>query len=486
MLRQNSANHTKEEKGNILRSKIKNITCLICLLCTILLCDICPFSASALTIGKERELAEKYMKVMKDSGLIIRDPIISNMVTGVGNKIVAILPPQTFKYSFYVLNADSFNAFAIPGANIFIHRGLITSLDTVDELAGIIAHETAHSACRHIAQLIDKSKIVSVATLAGMIAGIVVSSKGDGELGKALTMGSAAAGKSAMLSYTREHETEADQKGFDYLLKTDFSPTGLLTSLKKIRKADFYGTDDIPDYFKTHPGTRKRIASLEIMLARYSDKPIPKSPDYNFEMIKYRAIGLFETSIKATKIFTRLLRKNPDNAAYHYGYAIALIKQLKTDKAYFHLKKALAVKPFDPLILLEISNILLHNDQPGKALDILNSIKNSPVLGTAAYYSLGRAFLGLNNSTAARENFNKVICHPGTAVPKTYYYLAELYSRGNNPGLKHYYLGYYYFEIKNRKNTRVHLKKALKTLKDKEKIKKANEILKEVKKESLL
>jgi predicted Zn-dependent protease len=482
---QSLANHIKEEKGDILKAKTKNLAgvLIVCFFYAFSISVYVPSKANALTIGKEKELAKEYMTILKNSGLIIKDPIIANLVKNVGNEIVATLPPQAFKYSFYVLNVDNFNAFAIPGANIFVNRGLITSLDTVDELAGIIAHETAHSACRHISQLIDKSKIVNIMTLAGMIAGVVVGSKADGELGQAITMGSAAAGQSAMLSYTREHETEADQKGFDYLLKTSFAPTGLLTSLKKIREADFYGSDDIPDYFKTHPGTKKRIASLEIMFARYPkiSGTAQSNTHYNFDMIKYRIIGLYKNSIESEKIFTKLLRNNPENAAYHYGYALALTKQFKFDKANVHLKKALSIKPFDPLILLEISNVYLHNGEPQKALNILKGIENDPIVSSSVFYSLGQAQLELGNLEDAKSNFNKVISEPATALPKVYYYTAKIYSKESNPGLKHYYLGYYYFEVKNNKNARTHLTKALETLSNKQKIEKAKSILKELK-----
>ncbi|MCK5311863.1 MAG: M48 family metalloprotease [Desulfobacteraceae bacterium] len=440
-----------------------------------------------MTIGDEKKLAKEYMKAIKKTGLIIEDPIISDLITSVGNEIVSTLPPQPFTYSFYAFNVDTFNAFATPGANIFINRGLITSLDNVDELAGIMAHETAHAAFRHVAQLIDKSTIVNLATLAGVIAGVLIGSKGDGELGKGLTMGSLAAGQSAMLTYTREHEREADQKGFDYITKTNFSPTGLLTGLKKIRAADFYGTDNIPDYLKTHPGTTKRIKSLEIMLARYSknSKPIkpakPGNKNYNYDMVKYRIIGLYQKSSESNKIFTRLLQKNPENAAYHYGYALALTKQLKFDKANIHLKKALEITLFDPLILLEIGNLYLHDDQPVKAVNIFKDIKNYPIVNTSVAYSLSKAQIELGNYTDAKENLQKLIDKPSIPFPKAYYYIAKIYSKENNPGLTHYYLGHYYFKIKNKKSSRMHLTKALETLINKQKIEKANSILKELK-----
>ncbi len=484
---QNLENLIKEERGNILKI-INNLVSLLVCLFYIFATSIC-FSPQvhAMTIGKEKKLAKKYMKQMRNSGLIIKDPIISSLVQNIGDEIVSKLPPQPFKYSFFVFDVDGFNAFATPGANIFINRGLITSLDTIDELAGIIAHETAHAANRHISQLIDKSKIVNIATLAGVIAGVLIGSKADGDLGQGLAMGALAAGHSAMLTYTREHETEADQKGFEYLTKTSFSPTGLKTSLKKIRAADFYGTENIPDYLKTHPGSAKRIQSLEIMNANYQREKKPVSAQearnerYNFEMIKYRIVGLYKESSHANKIFSRLLKKEPDNAAYHYGFALALIKQLQFDKAKVHLKKALAKKLFDPLILLEISNLYLQEGEAQKAVNILKNIKDNPGVKTSALYLLGQAQVELGNYKEAKSNLANVIDSPAMVIPKVYYYMAKIYSRENNPGLKHYFLGQYYFEIKNNKNARTHLIKALETLSNKKQVEKANLILKEIK-----
>ena len=496
MRRQNLLNPIKEEKDNILKDKIYNKVALFLLISFfIFISCVSSFStANALTISKEKELANKYMKALENTNRIIKDPIISSLVKNVGNEIFSTLPPQPFEFSFYVFDADNFNAFAAPGANIFINTGLITSLDTIDELAGIIAHESAHAASRHIAQLIDTSKIVNIATLAGIIAGALINSKTDSDLGEAITMGSLAAGQSAMLSYTRDHEKEADQKGFNYLTKTHFKTTGLLSSLKKIREADYYGSEAIPDYLKTHPGTNKRIAFLETMQERYNLESKPDTgsakagqyKDYHFDLIKYRIIGLYKKPGQANKIFAQLLKKDPDNAAYNYGFALALTKQLKFSKANIHLKKALSVKPFNPLILLEISNIYLHNGEPQKAINILEEIKSNLIVRLSVLYTLGQAQLELGNYKDAKLNLEKVISEPGAGLPKSYYYIAKIYSKEKNPSLTHYFLGHYYFEIKNYKNARTHLEKSIEDLSDEQKIKKAKSMLKEIKKNTLL
>ena len=173
-----------------------------------------PASSSfAISIPDELKLGKEYLQLMKDKGIILHDPVAQKMIDIVGNAIVKPLPPQPFHFDFFMINDGSFNAFATPSANIFVHRGLIAALDSMDELAGIMAHEIGHAVGRHVSQAIDRSKIVAAGSLAGILAGVLMGAAGgSSDAGQALTIGSMAAGQSAMLTFTRANETEADQK----------------------------------------------------------------------------------------------------------------------------------------------------------------------------------------------------------------------------------------------------------------------------------
>ncbi|MBU2631090.1 MAG: M48 family metalloprotease, partial [Proteobacteria bacterium] len=202
----------------------------------------------AVTIQKEKEIAKEFMEMIKKRQMLLNDPIANHMITQIGNHILSFLPPQPFDYSFYIVDEDVFNAFASPGANIFAYRGLITSLDSIDELAGIIGHEIAHAASRHVSESIDRAKYVNIGSLAGVLAGAIIGGKQGGDAGAAIMTGSIALGHTAMLSFTRENETEADEKGIMFLKRSCFSPQGLLAGLMKIRASDYRGVEGIPDY----------------------------------------------------------------------------------------------------------------------------------------------------------------------------------------------------------------------------------------------
>ncbi|WP_299979025.1 M48 family metallopeptidase [Desulfobacula sp.] len=449
-------------------------------------------SSFAISIPEERKVAKKFMKMIHEKQMILNDPIASHMITQVGNHILSFLPLQPFDYSFYIVDDDVFNAFASPGANIFAYRGLITALDSIDELAGIIGHEIAHAASRHVSESIDRAKFINIGSLAGMLAGAIIGSKSGGDAGAAIITGTMAVGQTAMLTFTRENETEADEKGIMFLKRSCFAPEGLLSGLMKIRAADYRGVEGIPDYVKTHPGTGNRIAHVETILAGYipSENKIKCDEDFRFDMVKYRLLGLYADIEPTFNQLTTKLEGNPSNAdtanaaAIHYGMGLIYARKLMREKAISHLKKALSINIFDPMVLLEMGRIYLLNGEPEKALNVLQGIESDPVMGLMARFHQASAHLELRNLTKAKNLFNTVVSKTPSLYPKAYYNLANIMSLEKKQDLSHYYLGVYYAEINNNKTAIIHLNKALDKLKDESKIKKAKELLARLKKQS--
>ncbi len=435
----------------------------------------------AITIPEEKKLGKKFMEMIEKQQMILKDPIADHMITEVGNHILSFLPSQPFDYTFYLVDDDIFNAFASPAANIFVYRGLITSLDSIDELAGIIGHEIAHAVSRHVSESIDRSKYINIGSLAGMLAGAIIASQTEGDTGTAIIQGSMAVGHTAMLAFTRENETEADEKGIMFLKKSCFSPEGLKTGLIKIRNSDFQGVEAIPDYVKTHPGTGKRIAHVVSILSDYT--PLAGSvckEDLRFDMVKYRLLGLY-ADIKSTfNLLLTQLASDPLNPAIHYGMGLIYARKFMKKKALLHLKKALALNIFDPMILLEIGRIYLLDGEPQKAVNVLEGVQSDPVVGIMAKFHIGKAYLEMHNLKLAQKYMETVINQNPLLYPRAYFSIAKIMSQQKQPALSSFYLGQYYFKIKHYKNSKFHLTKALDTLDDSEFIKKSENLLKQI------
>ena len=106
----------------------------------VLLCF--PAVALGITPKEEEELSREFMKVAMRQMAFVEDPLIVDYVNRVGQRIISVMPPQPYNYRFYVIDADEYNAFAIPAGFVFINSGLLAAMDTEDELAGILGHET--------------------------------------------------------------------------------------------------------------------------------------------------------------------------------------------------------------------------------------------------------------------------------------------------------------------------------------------------------
>ena len=173
-----------------------------------LLVFLCGQVASAITIREENEVAGDFIRMIRSHYRLIDDPVVNDYITELGQRILSAFPEQPFRYHFYVVESDVFNAFAGPGGHVFIHSGLLQALPNEESLAGIIAHEISHVHSRHISDRIERSKKIGIGTLAGVAAGILVGVAGNAQAGGALTVGALAGSQSAALAYSRDDEMQ--------------------------------------------------------------------------------------------------------------------------------------------------------------------------------------------------------------------------------------------------------------------------------------
>jgi predicted Zn-dependent protease len=110
-----------------------------------------------------------------------------------------------FPLHVQVLNSSMINAFALPGGQIVVLRGLIDFAETPNELVGVLAHEIAHEDLHHPTRLVIERSAGGF--LVGLVFGDVVGASALGGLAGAL-IGA---------SYSREAEAQADARGLELL-----------------------------------------------------------------------------------------------------------------------------------------------------------------------------------------------------------------------------------------------------------------------------
>lgn len=436
--------------------KTRPIIAFILTLCMLLASMAAP--ARALTIAEEKKLAEEFLKTVRAHYTIVDDAVIADYVNKLGQDIVSRLPPQPFEYNFYVIEQNTINAFAGPAGHIFIFSGLFEAMESESELAGIMAHEIAHVSARHIADIIEKSKKSQMASMAGMIAGILVGLGGASALGSALSIGSLAAGQSMILAYTRENEMEADFLGRKYLDAAGYNLHGLRRALEKIRAREWYGEEQVPTYLKTHPATRDRLANLENILNR---QPAGKPENtFAFERARAALMALYGNPAKSAEHFEQRLTKNGENDAALYGLALALAESGRPEKALEKIRAAVSLRPNDLYLRVAMGRICFMAGKYEEAENQLSIIENISDYGADGLFYLGRTRMAMGNCEGAISAFKKL--HEKFPDHKrALYFLGQCMGEQNRLDEAHYYLGMHYSINEEFENARFHFTRAL-------------------------
>ncbi len=441
--------------------------------------------APCLTISEEKELGREFLKQARQNYRIIQDPFIQHYINTLGEKLVQAFPDPLFEYRFFVIQENTYNAFAAPGGYVFINSGLIGAMETEKELAGILTHEIAHVNCRHISERIEKSKKVSLATLAGLAVSVLLGGV-TGIPGNAVAIGSAASGQAAMLAYSREDERQADQLGLKYLCQAGYHPEGLVTVLKKIKAKAWIDAGDFPTYLSTHPGVNERIAYLDTLMRtnRFAACDQAANTEENdFAVMHTKIIAEYSDETLATQKFQVRLRENAEDTLAHYGYGLVLARKSHYIEAVQHFQAALRENAFNPHILKDLGQTYFLAGQYEKALGILKNIPEENFYDPIQQFYLARTMgeLGQPEKSAA---LLKELINEKPEFSLAFYHLGKTYGKQKQMTEAHYYLGLYYQKIGEGKNARFHLEKALKRSVDPEKKKEIETILDTLKKEA--
>lgn len=153
-----------------------------------------------------------------------------------------------------VFEDKTLNAFALPGAKIGVHTGMMELVDNQDQLAAVIGHEVGHVIARH------SNERASQQTLTEQALNMI----GQTEYGKnPLIMAGLGLGAQygVLMPYSRTHESEADLIGVDLMAKAGFDPKQSVNLWEKMAQAS-QGKEP-SEFLSTHPAHETRIQQLQ-------------------------------------------------------------------------------------------------------------------------------------------------------------------------------------------------------------------------------
>ena len=471
----------KEEPASTMKRLFRHPLLIGGVLMALIVVTSVPPPAAAITIGEEEELSTEMLRIIFRHLPVVDDPYVSAYVDRVARRILAVMPEQPFRYRFYVINQDMYNAFATPAGHIFVYSGLIEAMDSEDELAGILAHEITHVYCRHISQKIEYAKKMTWAQLAGVAAGILLGAAGGGAAGTAMVMGSAGAGATAQLAFSRDNEMQADQLGLKFLTQAGYGADGLLTSLKRIRTKNWYGKDQIPTYMMTHPAIDDRIAYVTSWIEDHRDeaKPRIKLNPVDFERLKTRLIVELSDPSATIAKYEQVLKREPGNTLVRYRYGLLLARANRTNEAIVELRQVLERNAFNPYYLRDLGRVYFLAGRLDQALTTLESARSMIPEDPDTLFYLARTLQDLGRPAESVPLLTTLI-QKTPDYREAYYFLGQTLGQQGMLADAHYYLGIFQLRSRDYKTALAQFRQSLRHTDDPEKRERAERLLKQV------
>ncbi len=229
---------------------------------------------------------KQYSMEIEKSAHMVNDPVIAEYVNRVGQNIVKNSDCKV-PFTIKVIDSDEINAMALPGGFFYVNSGLILAADEEAELAGVMAHETAHVCAHHAAR---ENTRMGYAQIGSIPLYILTSGSWTGYgIYEAMQL----AIPMSFLQFSRNFEAEADWLGLQYMYKAGYDPQAFIQFFEKIDALEKHKPGTLSKVFSDHPQTPDRINRSEDEIATI----MPAKPDYmvttsEFDDIKARLARL--------------------------------------------------------------------------------------------------------------------------------------------------------------------------------------------------
>ncbi len=193
---------------------------------------------------------------------MVQDAVINSYVNSLGNRIAKLTSRSDLNWQFQVVNSDVVNAFALPGGFIYINRGVLARAANMSEVAGVMAHEIEHVVRRHSVKQMEQAQGANVGVgIACALTGVCQS----GIAQAAINVG----GTAVFAKFSRTDEVQADEGGFNNVIRAGISPRGMYTFFQKLLAEEQQsGGGNAAAWFADHPGTQDRMMDIQRMLSR--------------------------------------------------------------------------------------------------------------------------------------------------------------------------------------------------------------------------
>jgi predicted Zn-dependent protease len=345
---------------------------------------------------------------------LIRDAEIERTLDRIAEPVLraAALNPSTV--NLYIVQDNSMNAFVAGGQNVFLHTGMITRLETIDQLRAVIAHEVGHITGGHIARRDQALRGARGIAAIGMLGALAATMAGSPDAGLMIGTGSQQIAQRSALAHSRSEESAADQAGLRYLAASGAEPAAMLEVMRFFRGQEALMARSQDAYARTHPMFAERLALLEDRVTALPAGSPPSDTDVywhrrmvaKFEgfllsprdvLARYPGSDTSEAAALARAIayhrlpdparavaqVDALIAARPDDAYYHELRGQFLLESGRAAPAAEAYRAAVARAPNEPLILGGLGRALLNTGDAAAVGEARDALQRSARLDPA-------------------------------------------------------------------------------------------------------
>lgn len=348
----------------------------------------------------------------------VQDPALNRYVNEVEKSLAAGTHRPDVPYNARVVNANYINAYTFPGGSMACTRGILLDMDSEDELAALLGHETGHVNARHSAKQAGRGMIAQAGAMAVNVAVAMSDYRGAAPLANIASQ----VGASALLAgYSRNDERQADALGLDYMTRAGYNPDGMVNLMDMLRSQHKEQPSLLQTMFSSHPMSDERYATAEreahdaygsfrgkkLSRERYMDHtaglrtiaPAIKAQQEGESLMAKKSLDDAETR------FARSLKLAPDDYCGNVLMGKCLLAQKQYNDADRHFSRASEIYPGEGQAIYQRGVSKLALGRGPEALAAFNAYDRTLPGNPTTLFLKGVAYETMQDKRAASQHY---------------------------------------------------------------------------------
>lgn len=164
---------------------------------------------------------------------------------------------EGYGWEFNTIESEEINAWCMPGGKVAVYTGLLPVTQNETALAIVMGHEIAHAVAKHGNERMSQAMMQQ---MGGMALEVALAQKPQETRDLFMATYGIGSQVGAILPWSRQQETEADQYGLIFSAMAGYDPREAIAFWQRMSTA---GGGSPPEFLSTHPTDETRLTNLQ-------------------------------------------------------------------------------------------------------------------------------------------------------------------------------------------------------------------------------